>query len=338
MGYNISDVGGQTTGGPDQWTATLDLNDGSASTVSGDFDVVSLSTGASLGEATGGYSFSALSNPSFGTLDFNTTTGTYTFTPDWSAILATGSDQVVSFTVTGRSAGQVDDDTVTINLLICVARGTRIDTVNGPVAVEDLRRGDLVVTLDGAPQPVRWIGSRRLGPADLAADPDKRPIRIRANALGPGRPARDLSVSPQHRMYLRDWRAALMFGAEEVLVPAKSLVNDRDILRDTAAEAVEYFHILFDRHEIIFAEGAPTESFHPGHYTLAELDAPVRAELEALFPDLARDGAYGVTARQALRPWEARLLAPLTEAVAEPDAERGAERGAEPVALSGWGG
>ena len=138
MGYNISDVGGETSGGVDVWTATLDLDLSSATTVSGDFDVVSLFNGANLGDATDGYVFSALSNPALGSLVFDTVTGTYTFTVDWSAVIATGSDQVISFTVTGTSGANSDTDTVQITLLICVTRGTLIDTPHGPVPVEDL--------------------------------------------------------------------------------------------------------------------------------------------------------------------------------------------------------
>lgn len=309
MGYNISDVGGETAGGPDVWEATLDLNLGNATTVSGDFDVVPLFGGGSPGEATDGYSFSALSNPTFGTLTFDTTDGTYTFTPDWGAILATGSDQVVSFTVTGTSGADTDTDTVTINLLICIARGTRVDTVKGPVPVEALRRGDLVLTMDGDPQPVRWIGARKLTKAELRADPAKYPISFAPGALGDGKPRRRLQVSPQHRMFLEDWRAELLFGEEQVLVPAKSLVNDSTIRPDTSVKEVEYFHVLFDSHEIIFTEGAPTESFHPGKYALAELDKAVRDELLSLFPHLRSGDHYGDSARRILRPWEARLLA-----------------------------
>ena len=308
MGYNISDVGGQATDGVDVWNATLDLSLSNATTVSGDFDVVSLFSGASQGEATNGYSFSALSDPSLGTLDFNEATGTYTFTVDWGAVLATGSDQVVSFTVTGTSGGNSDSDTVVINLLICVARGTLIQTTKGPVPVEALGCGDLVETLDSVPQPVRWIGSRKLSVAELILDETKRPIVFEPGSLAEGVPERRLSVSPQHRMFLQGWQAQLLFGEDQVLVPAKSLVNGTSIRREDVTGEVEYFHLLFDEHQIIFTEGAPTESFHPGAYTLSELDEAVRAELFALFPELQSDDGYGETARTALRPWEATLL------------------------------
>lgn len=308
MGYNISDVGGEATGGVDEWTATLDLSDPMATTISGDFDVVPLFGGGSPSEATDGYAFSALSDDSFGSLSFNTTDGTYTFLVDKSAVFASGTDQVVSFTVTGTSGANSDTDTVVINILICVARGTRIYTQKGAVAVEDLEPDDMVLTLDGRPQPVRWIGSRKIERSEMTANASLWPIRMRENALSPGVPGRDLLVSPQHRVYLQDWKAELLFGESQVLVPAKSLINDQDIFRDRTVDGIEYFHILFDEHQIIFTEGAPTESFHPGAYTMSELDMAVRDELIELFPELRLANSYGPVARQSLRPWEAKLL------------------------------
>jgi hypothetical protein len=111
-------------------------------------------------------------------------------------------------------------------------------------------------------------------------------------------------------MLLRGWQASLMFGEAEVLVAAKALINDRTILRQEGGE-VDYFHLLFDQHQIVFAEGAPSESFHPGREGLRGLDAATRAELLELFPELASEGAedYGSAARLSLRDYEGRLLA-----------------------------
>jgi hypothetical protein len=308
MGYNISDVGGEVTDGVDQWNGTLDLSLSNATTISGDFDVVRLSDGANLGEATNGYSFSALSDPTLGSLAYNTTDGTWTFTVNWSAVIATGSDQVISFTVTGRSGSNSDTDTVNLTLVICVARGTRIDTPRGPVKVERLRPGDLVQTLDGPARPVRWIGSRVVTAEELERDPSLRPVRITAGALGKGAPRRDLVMSPQHRVLLEDWRAQLMFGEAQVLAPAKSLVNDGPIRVDHGMSEVEYFHILFDDHEIIVTEGLATESFHPGTTAMRGLADAVRSELIRLFPELDRADGYGPSARPVLKGWESRVL------------------------------
>ena len=109
------------------------------------------------------------------------------------------------------------------------------------------------------------------------------PILIRKGALGNDR---DLRVSPQHRMLLQGWQAEMLFGEEEVLATAKSLVNDHSILRDEGGE-VEYFHMLFDTHEIIYAEGAPSESFHPGEQGWKTLDQGTRDEILTLFPELS---------------------------------------------------
>ena len=311
MAYNISDVSGTSVGSgtsnADIWTFTADLDNPAVTTVSGDFDVVPIGGGAS-GEATNGYTFGPLSTTQWGTLSFNTVTGTFTFTINRAAVFASGSDQTVTFTVAGRSGTSTDTDTIRINILICLARGTLVATPRGEVPVEELGPGDLVLTADGRAEAVRCAGSRRLGAAELAADPALRPVRIAAGAFGPGRPARDLRVSPQHRVLLTGWHAELLFGQPRVLVPAKGLRDDRAIRTDEADE-VEYFHLLFDRHEIILTEGLPTESFYPGPHSLAELDAPVREELFRLFPGFAEEQAPFDPAEPGLRPWEARLLA-----------------------------
>ncbi len=186
--------------------------------------------------------------------------------------------------------------------VICFVRGTRIKTAAGEVAIEDLAEGDRVLTLDNGYQPIRWIGSSCRAAVGALA-----PVRIAAGALGNDR---DLLVSPQHRMLLRGWQANLMFGEAEVLVAAKALVNDRTIRVQQGGE-VEYFHMLFDRHEIVFAEGAAAESFHPGQQGWKALDAATRAEILGLFPQLA-DGdfaGYGPAARLSLKDYEGRILA-----------------------------
>jgi Ca2+-binding RTX toxin-like protein len=184
--------------------------------------------------------------------------------------------------------------------VVCFVAGTRIKTAEGEVAVEDLVPGDRVLTMDHGYQTVRWLGcSRRLAVGRLA------PVRIRAGALGNDR---DLLVSPQHRVLLRGWQATLMFGEAEVLVAAKALVND-DSIRIEEGGVVAYYHILFDQHEIVFAEGTPCESFHPGQQGFRALDAATRDEILELFPELDQcpDG-YGPSARLSLKDYEGRIL------------------------------
>jgi len=185
--------------------------------------------------------------------------------------------------------------------IICFVRNTLVKTKFGQVPVEDLTAGDMVLTMDHGYQPIRWIGSsKRPATGNLA------PILIRKGALGN---TRDLRVSPQHRMLLSGWHAEVLFGEREVLATAKSLVNDHSILREEGGE-VEYFHMLFDTHEIVYAEGAPSESFHPGAEGWKALDAPTRNEILELFPQLANGNfdSYGPSARASLKHKEGSLL------------------------------
>lgn len=180
----------------------------------------------------------------------------------------------------------------------CFVKGTLIETAQGPIAAECLRPGDLVRTLDHGLQPVRWIGQRRIsGMGDMA------PVRIRAGALGN---YRDLLVSPQHRMLIRDWRSEVYFGEPQMFVAAKHLINNKTIAR-TPCHEVTYVHMTFDQHEVILAEGIPTESLHLGTVALSALDRAAQAEVRALFPELEQTRPAPL-ARGCLRHWEGRLL------------------------------
>lgn len=184
--------------------------------------------------------------------------------------------------------------------VVCFVRGTVVETPAGPRAIETLAEGDLVLTRDNGSRPIRWIGSRTvLGRGGLA------PVVIRAGALGNDR---DLMVSQLHRMLLADWRAELMFGEPEVLVAAGHLAGGAGI-RIVELGEVDYFHMLFDRHEIVTANGAPAESFHPGEQGIGWLAEAVRDEIFAVFPQL-RSGldAFGPAARTSLVAYEARAL------------------------------
>lgn len=195
---------------------------------------------------------------------------------------------------------------------ICFTPGTRIAVPGGTVAVEGLQPGDLVLTRDRGPQPLAWVGSVRLSAARLAAEPALRPVTIRADSFGPGLPAHDLTVSPQHRILVRDARAELLFGTPEVLVAALHLVDGRRVVQPAPAAGAVYHHICFDRHEIVFAEGLEAESLRPGPAALRSVPAAARDELLRLFPELSAPGAALPAARPLLRRWEAAALrAPL---------------------------
>jgi len=186
--------------------------------------------------------------------------------------------------------------------IVCFTRGTRIMTVEGECLIEDLAPGDLVLTMDHGYQPIRWIGSTTVEARGRFA-----PVVFEAGVVGN---RRRLAVSPQHRMLLQGWQAELLFDEPEVLAAAKMLVNDSTIRREESDE-VHYFHMLFDEHEIVFAEGTPSESFHPGHVGWSALHQDARAEILELFPMLENTNfeAYGPSARRSLTATEVRATA-----------------------------
>lgn len=192
---------------------------------------------------------------------------------------------------------------------ICFTPGTRIATPEGPKLVEELRIGDMVRTRDGGPQPIEWIGRRHMTGARLFAMPQLRPVRIRAGALGIERPDQELLVSPEHRMLLRGPAAQALFNTPEVLVAARDLVNGSTVVVDTAVRQATYIHLLLPSHNILWANGVETESFHPASSMLTALGKADRDRLLAGRPEIARDPyLYGGFARRNLSESEAALL------------------------------
>lgn len=172
------------------------------------------------------------------------------------------------------SSGQ-DGDIVTNAKVVCFMRGTMIQTKDGERAIETLRSGDEVLTMDNGYQAIQWIGNTSLSREALLANPNLRPIRIRAGAIGPGIPERDLLTSPQHRIFVRSAIAERLFGVGETLVPANKLLLVPGIDIAGEVDEVEYWHLLLDEHEIVFANGAASESLHTGPEALKAL--PINA-------------------------------------------------------------
>lgn len=140
----------------------------------------------------------------------------------------------------------------------CFVAGTLIATPNGDVPVDMLKVGDLVLTKDNGPQPIRWAGCRYLAHVDLTRT-RQQPIEFKPGSLGNGKPRRSLRVSPQHRI--------LVTG--NLFVPARSLTDLPSVRVMQGCRRVSYHHILLSRHEVIYAEGVPTESLLAGPAYLA---------------------------------------------------------------------
>ncbi len=195
------------------------------------------------------------------------------------------------------------------NIVPCFTPGTAIATPRGEVPVETLKVGDRVITRDNGIREVRWVGRRELSFAELQAARHLRPVLVEQGALGNGLPKRDMLVSPNHRLLIANDRTALYFEEHEVLVAAKHITAARGI-RSVDVLGVTYIHFMCDRHEVVMANGAWTETFQPGDQTLGAMGHSQRAEIVELFPEFATPGGAQSypAARKTLRRREAMLL------------------------------
>jgi Hint domain len=141
----------------------------------------------------------------------------------------------------------------------CFLRGTRLLTPDGERKIEDLRTGDLVTTLSGETRPITWIGRRVYRQSTGSKYPESvLPVRVAKGALGPAAPRCDLFISQQHALWV-----------DGLFIRAIDLVNGSSITLEPAAELceIEYLHVKLAKHDVIFAEGAPSETLlvHSGN-------------------------------------------------------------------------
>jgi len=213
---------------------------------------------------------------------------------------------IVNHTVDLKSRDQNED---AAGGVICFTPGTMVRTQEGMMRVEDIGEGTKVQTKDNGCQEVLWTGSRRVSGARLYAMPHLCPIRLRAGSLDNDVPDAGLLVSPDHRVMVKGARAQALFNTDEVLVAARDLVNDQSIYVDRSMREVRYIHMLLPSHEVVFANGVQSESFHPASAGLDHLAAKDRARLFAQVPDIKTDvNSYGAYARRVVSASEAAIL------------------------------
>ncbi|THH38866.1 Hint domain-containing protein [Aliishimia ponticola] len=204
----------------------------------------------------------------------------------------------------------------------CFVHGTQILTPSGARAVESLRVGDLVTTQGSGAQPIRWVGSRHVGAAQLAAYPELRPVALEPGWTGcQGR----LLLSRQHGVLVRtpDMSEAKLARASQLLRLEGGAVRVASGVR-----SVTYVHFMLPHHEIVFANGVATESFYPGPQSVASLAPLARLSLLARFPsakpqDLAV--AYGAPVVPYARRRDLPAHVDAVAAIGLDDAQRCAE-------------
>lgn len=177
--------------------------------------------------------------------------------------------------------------------LLCVsfARGTMITLADGRQRpIEDLKPGDKVLTRDHGPQSVRWLSKATLRAVGAFA-----PVVITTGTLGN---SGDLIVSPHHRVFLYQRQRPAGLHTSELLVQAKHLVDDETVFQREGG-FVDYFSLIFDHHEIIYAEGVPAESLMVNDATLSRLPSEIADDLKARFPGLAQVQHFGTEASQS---------------------------------------
>ncbi|MGC3937122.1 Hint domain-containing protein [Roseobacter sp. EG26] len=193
------------------------------------------------------------------------------------------------------------------NFVTCFAAGTMIGTSQGEVRVEDIVPGQLIWTRDNGEIPVQWVGSTEVAGQDAFA-----PVVFEAGAIGNDRP---LTVSQQHRIWVENPMAELLFGKSEVLVAAKHLCGLPGVAVQPQ-DQVSYTHFMFDSHQIVRSNGALTESFFLAENAVRTLEAGPQAELRALFAAADTGGfdRFGDTATITLTAREVEALKPYLSA------------------------
>ncbi len=190
------------------------------------------------------------------------------------------------YTLLALAAAPTATDLVNL-LTVSFARGTRITLASGAQCpIEDLRPGDRVLTRDHGPQPLVWAGRATLRAVGVFA-----PVVITAGAMGN---AGDLIVSQHHRMFIYQ-RERRTGPTAELLVQAKHLADGARIFIREGGMA-DWFSLVFDRHEIIYAEGVPCESLMVSEATLRQLPPEMAAEVRARFPQLRHTQHFGTEA------------------------------------------
>lgn len=181
------------------------------------------------------------------------------------------------------------------------ARGTALDTPQGPRAIEDLCPGDLVETAEAGPQPVQWVGSMQLVPNAPVCDPALgRLTRIMAGSFGVHRPLTDVVAGPGARILQRPAHLRDLASTGPVFTPIRNVVDGMSVFDVTPPAPVTIYHLCLPRHATIKAAGLEFESYHPGMGIERLMGQNMLTLFLSLFPHIDEPSDFGPLCRQRI--------------------------------------
>ncbi len=215
-----------------------------------------------------------------------------------------------SATIYAKDGGEKDFAADPSPIIICFAKGTEIETSAGIRAIETLSVGDLVRTVDEGFVPLKWLGRTDLSALELRRWENLRPVRVRRGAFGPGRPDKDVVLSPNHRVLISGKMAELYFGEAEVLVPVKALVDGVMVHEVKKCCEVSYFHLLLDGHHIVDTSGLLSESLFLDDQSTQMISQHANQDLRSMLTEIElQQFADAKAARPVIRVQLGRCLA-----------------------------
>lgn len=167
--------------------------------------------------------------------------------------------------------------------------GAQLRTPCGARRIENMRKGDLVVTRDNGLQPVRMVWSRTVTATEISADPSLAPVVLKPRAIGPMMPQQDLRVGAAHRVLIPGWRLLDVPETKSCFIAARDLAGISDGAFVERSEAdVTFYNVVFDNHQVFCANGLPVESFLPTPTAMCAMENSVTEDITRLFPELLK--------------------------------------------------
>lgn len=191
-----------------------------------------------------------------------------------------------------------------------LARGSVVQTDEGPVAIEDIVPGMRALTADGRVETVTWVGSMVIYPG-MTSEAEGEAVtltRITAEAFGQGRPMPDLVLGPRARLCLRDPRLMRVAGVERAFVPARAFLDGVSVIEVTPIAPVTAYHLVLERQGALRVAGLEVESYHPGEGVEGMIEPRMLSLFLAQFPQIERMAGFGPMAAPRLTRFEVESL------------------------------